>query len=154
MAESASAPKDLIGFLDHYLVRKAPFQIPPAGREGLVRFMPWIVLILLIVSVPAVLFALRLGAWAPGVYRWGDRGLYWSYGFRYWLWAPLVVLNFALMAAALPGLFARRMPGWRLAFYAELVSVLAALLSFAIVSGLLTALVAFYILFQIRSLYK
>jgi hypothetical protein len=65
-----------------------------------------------------------------------------------------VVLSFVLMAAALPGLFARRMSGWRLAFYAELISAAAAVLSLAIVSGLLTALIAFYILFQIRSLYR
>jgi hypothetical protein len=157
VAESASAPKDLIGFLDYYLVRKAPFQIPSAGREAIARFAPWIVIILLIVSVPVMLFALRLGAWAPvalGGSRWGGPGLYWAYGYGYWLWAPMVVVNFVLMAAALPGLFARRASGWRLAFFAELVRVLVALLSLAIVSGLLTALIAFYILFQIRSLYR
>ena len=158
MAESAAAPKDLIGFLDFYFVRKAPFQIPAAGREAIVRFGPWIVLVLLIVTVPTVLFVLRLGAWAPipiGGYRWGSPAVYaWPYAYEYWPWMLGVVLNFALMAAALPGLFARRMSGWRLAFYAELISAAGAVLSLAIVNGLLTAVIAFYILFQIRSSYK
>jgi hypothetical protein len=157
MAESAGAPKDLIGFLDYYFVRKAPFQIPPAGREWVVRFGPWIVLVLLIVTVPTVLFVLRLGAWSPipiGGYRWGNPAYAWPYAYSYWPWMLGLVLEFGLRAAALPGLFARRMSGWRLAFYAEVVGLAAALLSMAIVSGLLSALIGFYILFQIRSLYK
>lgn len=158
MAETASPPKDLIGFLDYYFVKKAPFQIPPAGREWLVRFGPWIVVILLIFAVPPVLFVLRRGAWTPiaiGGYRWGDPGAYsWGYAYGYWPWMLGILLHFGLMAAAVPGLFARRMSGWRLAFYAELVSVAAAVLSLAIVSGLVFALIAFYVLFQIRPLYK
>ena len=51
MAESAGAPKDLIGFLDYYFVSKAPFQIPQAGREWLAQFGPWIVIVLLVFIV-------------------------------------------------------------------------------------------------------
>jgi hypothetical protein len=156
VAQSVGAPKDLVGFLDYYFVRKAPFQIPPAGREWLVRFAPWIVIILLIVTVPAVLFVLRLGAWTPfpaGAFQRGEPYA-WPYTYAYWPWMLGVVLNFALRAAAVPGLFARRMSGWRLLFYAELIGVAAAFLSMAIVNGLLMGLVAFYILFQIRPLYK
>ncbi len=32
--DSTAAPKDLIGFLDYYLVQKAPFQIPQAAESG------------------------------------------------------------------------------------------------------------------------
>lgn len=37
---ATEAPKELIGFLDLYLVKKAPFQIPDAGREWIVKFGP------------------------------------------------------------------------------------------------------------------
>jgi len=59
---TAEAPKDLIGFLDFYLVKKAPFQIPDTGRELIVRFGPWITVVLLILLLPILLFALGLGA--------------------------------------------------------------------------------------------
>ena len=59
---ATEAPKDLIGFLDFYLVKKAPFQIPDAGRELIVRFGPWITVVLLILLLPTLLFVLGLGA--------------------------------------------------------------------------------------------
>ena len=59
---AAAAPKDLIGFLDFYLVKKAPFQIPDGAREWIVKFGPWITVVLLILTLPILLFALGLGA--------------------------------------------------------------------------------------------
>ena len=59
---TAAAPKDLIGFLDFYLVKQAPFQIPDGGREWIVKFGPWITVVLLILTLPILLFALGLGA--------------------------------------------------------------------------------------------
>ena len=55
------APKDLVGFLDFYLVKQAPFQIPDGGREWIVKFGPWITVVLLILTLPILLFALGLG---------------------------------------------------------------------------------------------
>ena len=40
MADTEQAPKDLFGFLDFYLVKKAPFQIPDGGREFIVKYGP------------------------------------------------------------------------------------------------------------------
>lgn len=159
MAASAGAPKDLIGFLDYYFVNKAPFQIPQAGREWLVQFGPWIVIVLLVLSLPAVLLLLGIGStWPPfGVsgYRWGYAQPYgWSYTNAHWLWLIGLVVPFALLALALPGLFARKMSGWRLAFYAEVISLIAGVAMLDVVSALIGALVWFYVLFQIRPLYK
>jgi len=153
MSDGSLAPRDLIGFLDYYFVKKAPFQIPQAGREWLVRFGPWIAIILLILWLPGLLWLLNVGStWAP----FADRGYYPAYHYSnaYWPWMLGVVAFFGLMVLALPGLFARRMSGWRLAFYAELVSVVTGLIVMDIVGALLGALIAFYVLFQIRPLYK
>lgn len=154
MADGTAAPRDLIGFLNYYFVTKAPFQIPQAGREWLVRFGPWIVVVLLILWLPGLMWLLNVGStWGPFASRWG---YYDSYHFSstYWPWMLGLVLSFALMVLALPGLFARRMSGWRLAFYAELVSLIAGLFALDIVGALIGALISFYILFQIRPLYK
>jgi hypothetical protein len=154
MAETTGAPRDLIGFLDYYFVKKAPFQIPQAGREAIVQFGPWIVVVLLVLSLPALLFLLGLGAWAPfGGYRWGySDAVGWAYA--YWPWMIGAIVRFVLMAMALPGLFARKMSGWTLVFYAELVSLVTGVLAMNLVGALIGALIAFYILFQIRPLYK
>ncbi len=59
--DTTQAPKDLIGFLDFYLVRKAPFQLPDNVREWIVKFGPWIALVLLVLSLPPLLFVLGIG---------------------------------------------------------------------------------------------
>jgi hypothetical protein len=159
MADATGAPKDLEGFLDYYFVKKAPFQIPAAGREWIVRFGPWIVIVLLVLSLPAILLLLGIGAtWTPltlGGYRWSDTDPYrWGYAYWYWPLMSGLVVHFALMALALPGLFARKMSGWRLVFYAQIVSLVAGVLAMNLVGALIGALIAFYLLFQIRPLYK
>jgi hypothetical protein len=139
-------PQDLIGFLDFYLVKKAPFQIPDGGREIIVRFGPWITLILLILTLPLLLFALGIGAvFIP------FGGIGYASGFG--VLTIFVIVEIGLMIAALPGLFARKMAGWRLLFYSQLVSIVYNVLSGSIVGGLLFGLISLYILFQVRPLY-
>jgi hypothetical protein len=140
-------PKDLIGFLDFYLVKKAPFQIPHGGREMIVRFGPWITHILLILTLPLLLFALGIGAvFIP------FGGIGYASGFG--VLTIFVIVEIGLMIAALPGLFARKMAGWRLLFYSQLVSIVYNVLSGSIVGGLLFGLISLYILFQVRALYQ
>ena len=139
-------PKDLIGFLDFYLVKQAPFQIPDGGREWIVKFGPWITVVMLILTLPILLFALGLGViYIP----FGGVG----YASGFGVLTLFVIVEVGLMIAALPGLFARKMAGWRLLFYSQLVSIVYNILSGHIVSGLLFGLIALYILFQVRPLY-
>jgi hypothetical protein len=147
---TAEAPKDLIGFLDFYLVKKAPFQIPDAGRELIVRFGPWITVVLLILLLPILLFALGLGALVLPFAGAGGVGYAASFG----LVTIFAIVEIGLMIAALPGLFARKMSGWTLLFYSQLVGVVHSLLVGNIIGGLLTALIGLYILFQVRPLYR
>jgi len=143
---ATEAPKDLIGFLDFYLVGKAPFQIPDGGREWIVKFGPWITVVLLILTLPILLFALGLGAiFIP------FGGVAYTSGFG--VLTIFIVVELGLMIAALPGLFARKMAGWRLLFYSQLVSIMYNVLSGNVVGGLLFGLIGLYILFQVRTLY-
>jgi hypothetical protein len=147
MADAEQAPKDLIGFLDFYLVKKAPFQIPEGGREFIVKFGPWITLVLLIISLPALLFVLGVGTFfAPmaGVAAASSFGIS----------AIFLIVQLGLRIAALPGLFARKMSGWNLLFYATLVGFVHSLVSYAIISGIIGALIGLYILFQVRTKYS
>jgi hypothetical protein len=145
--DSSQGPRDLTGFLDYYLVTRAPFQIPDGAREWIVRYGPWILLVLLVLSLPAVLIALGIGTF---VLPFSGVGYATGFGFV----TLFVVAGFVLRALALPGLFARRMQGWRLLYYATLVDLAGGILSGSIVGALIGALIGLYILFQVRSLYS
>ena len=112
----------------------------------IVKFGPWITVVLLILTLPILLFALGLGTI---LIPFGGVG----YASGFGLLTIFVVVEVGLMIAALPGLFARKMAGWRLLFYSQLISIVYNVLSGAIVSGLLFGLIALYILFQVRPLY-
>jgi hypothetical protein len=147
VADVSQAPKDIIGFFDYYFVKKAPFQIPDQGREAIVKWGPWITVVLVTLCLPLIMLLLGVGtALIP------FRGYYYASGFG--LAAIFLVFYFGLMIAALPGLFGRKMSGWRLMFYAEIASLAHAMLIFAVVPGIISALIAFYILFQVRSKYS
>jgi hypothetical protein len=145
--DASQAPKDIIGFLDFYLVKKAPIQIPENGRELIVKWGPWIAVILLALSLPLILVLLGIGtAFVPfGGY---------AYATGFGLATIFLIVHFALMIMALPGLFARKMSGWRLMFYAQVASLLEAMFYGAIARGLIFGLIAFYILFQVRTKYS
>ena len=145
--DSTAAPKDLIGFLDYYLVQKAPFQIPQGGGEWIVKYGPWITVVLLILMLPPLLFVLGVGT---ALMPFGGVG--YAAGFSYL--TVVLIVEIGLTLAALPGLFARKMSGWRLLFYAQIASLVFSLLSGNIISALIGALIGFYILFQVRSLYQ
>lgn len=147
MAETSQAPKDLVGFLDYYLVQKAPIQIPDAGREFIVKYGPWIALILLLISLPGLLIILGIGT---ALVPFG--GMAYSVGFTYS--ALFLILYYVLMIAALPGLFARRRSGWNLVFYAELISIVHSLTMGAIFGAIIGGLIGLYILFQVRTKYN
>ena len=148
MADNAGqAPKDIIGFLDFYFVKKAPFQIPEEAREIIVKWGPWVTVILLALMLPLALAVLGIGTiFMPfGGY---------AYATSFGLGAAFLILHFVLMIMSLPGLFARKMSGWRLMFYAQVASLIESIFYYAFLTGILTALIAFYILFQVRRKYS
>jgi hypothetical protein len=143
---TTEAPKDPIGFLDFYLVKKAPVQLPDGAKEWIVKFGPWITVVLLVLTLPILLFALGLGT---ALIPFGGP----AYAAGFGLLTIVLIIEIGLMVAALPGLFARKMSGWRLLFYSQVVGIVYNLLSGSIVGGILFGLIALYILFQVRPLY-
>jgi hypothetical protein len=143
---TAQAPKDLVGFLDYYLVKNAPFQLPAEVREFLVKFGPWIALVLLLLALPGLLLMLGLGA---AFMPFG--GAVYGVGFGYL--TVILLAQLVLMGLALPGLFKRQMSAWRLIFYSQLVGIVFSLLTGSILGALIGGLIGLYLLFQIRPLY-
>lgn len=141
------APKDLIGFLDFYLVKKAPIQLPDNAKEWIVHYGPWITIVVLVLTLPVLLAVLGIGTILMPF-----AGIGYATGFGFV--AIGLIIEIGLTVMALPGLFARKMSGWTLLFYARLVSVVTNLLAGAVVSALVVGLISLYLLFQVRPLYK
>jgi hypothetical protein len=79
-------------------------------------------------------------------------GLGYATGFGYL--AITILIELGLTVASLPGLFARKMSGWTLLFYARIVGAVSTLLAGDLIAALVGALISLYILFQVRGLYK
>jgi hypothetical protein len=144
-----SAPKDLMGMLEYYLVTKAPFQLPDGVKEFIVKFGPWIDVVLLVLFLPVILGVFGLSLFLSPFAMLGGAG----YTMWYWLGTIVLILQLVLQVIALPGLFARKMSGWTMVFYADVISLVYSLINGNILSGLVSALIGFYFLFQIKSKY-
>ena len=135
-------------FLDLYLGQKAP-QIPAIWRERLVTVIPWISLIIFVLTLPTILFLLGIGAaFLPAAMVYGH-----SAGIGFTISMILLGLSLLLQLLSLPGLFKRTHAGWRFAYFAELVSILSSIIYFSI-GGIIGSIVGLWILFQIKSYYK
>lgn len=136
--------------LEVYFVDKAPFKLPAGVKEFIVKWGPWITLILLIISLPALLLAFGLGALvAPFAFLGGLKS-----GVSYGVGMIFSVVVLVVEALALPGLFRRKLSGWRLMFYASLIGAIENLITFNLGGLVIGTLLSFYVLFQIKSYYK
>lgn len=137
----------LIATLDEYLVKKAPFALPDGVKEFIVRFGPWISLVLLVLSLPVLLVALGISTVLMPF-----AGVAYATGFGIVFWFTIVQV--ALLVLALPGLFARKMAGWTFLFYEQLVSFVGSLLLGSIVGAIVGVVIGLYFLFQVREKYS
>jgi len=133
-----------------YLVDKAPFAIPENIKELIVKYGPYLTILIIILAAPSLLALLGIGAvFMPFSYL---RGV--NYGFSYSLSMIVLAAGLILNLVALPGLFQRRLSAWRLMYYSVLVSALHSLISFNLGNLIISSLISLYVLFQIKSYYK
>lgn len=154
MATNDSGLKSSLGkleeILDLYLVKKAPFSLPDNVKEIIVRFAPWIALIVLIVSLPAVLVLFGLGTiLMPFSYLGGVHA-----GAGYTLSLIVLAVSLVIEAIAIPGLMKKQKNGWYLIYYSTLINAVYNLISFNLGGLIIGTLLSLYVLFQIKSYYK
>jgi hypothetical protein len=134
--------------LDLYLVDKAP-AIPTKWKEVLVKFLPWITLVMFILFLPIVLAVLGIGALLLPFSFIGGVGN----GMMYTLAVIVLAASLVLEALAIPGLFKQTRRSWNLLFYAALINALYNLLTFNLSGLVIGTLISLYLLFQIKSYY-
>lgn len=138
-------------WLNMYMVTKAPFQIPMGGKEFLATIAPYLIIIgvvLFVISLPALL---GLGVMMGGA---GMMAGYAGWGYISLVSLVSGIATVALEAWAVPGLFKRTNASWRLVFYATLVSFAGSILSFNLIGAVIGGVIGWYLLFQIKELYK
>lgn len=155
----ADMKKEVLGFvgkveawLDEYMVTKAPFQIPMGGKEFLAQVAPYFIIVFSILALPAILALFGFTAFlAPlAMVTWSGMG----WGFFGIVGVVTSIIALVLDVMAIPGLFKRTHASWRLLFYASLVSLVGGILSPGAVGAVIGAIIGWYILFQVKELYK
>lgn len=124
-------------------------EIPKGGREAIVAITPWLALIFGILGVIASLAGFGiLTVFSPAMIFFGGR-----FAGIALLNALLSLIASILLLMAFPGTKKRKTNGWMMLFYSEVVNVIGAIIALSL-SGVLVSLIAFYLLFQIKSYYK
>ncbi|OGK63153.1 hypothetical protein A2334_01725 [Candidatus Roizmanbacteria bacterium RIFOXYB2_FULL_38_10] len=134
---------------EEYLVKKAP-SLPDGVKEAIVKFGPWITLILMIMAAPIILGALGLGTILMPLGFLGGLGSGLNYSLSMIFTAVILVMELI----ALPGLFKRLKSAWNIMFYVTLIQAVHSLISFNLGGLIIGTLLSLYILFQIKSYYK
>lgn len=132
-----------------YLVKKAP-TLPPEAKENIVKYLPYIIVVVVFLSIPSILSLIGFGSLI-------NRSLY-SLGFYYrpsfFIHALFLTTSVVLSGLSIKGLFAKKVSGWRFIYYSTLVNGVWSIISFDIGGIVIGLLLPLYILFQIQNHYK
>ena len=141
---------NLITSLEEFF-KKAPV-LPPNVREIIVRFTPILSLVFGVLGIiTGALGLLSLTIFAPLAVMLNR----YSGGYGNGFIATLTLLvSSILLLMAYPGVKARKIHGWEMLFWSEAATIVGSIIQLDIVSALLSALIGFYILFQVKSYYK
>lgn len=143
----------LEAILDEYMVKKAPFTLPAELKSFIATVSPYLIIVFAVLGLPVILTGLGISAVLAPV---SMMGAAFGYGFGLNAMISLVIAIIALImeVVAVPGLFKRTRGGWNMVFYASIVSFIGNILSFNIIGGIIGAIIGWYILFQVKELYK
>ena len=139
-------------FLDEHMVKNAPFHIPAGGKEFLVTIVPYFVIITAVLVIAAIVGSLGLmTAFGP----FASMGMIGLYGGQPLLWISTILSAIVVFmeVSVLKGLRVRSHAAWKMMYYASLVSLASELVSFNIIGGIISSIIGWYILFQVKSLY-
>lgn len=145
-----------LGTIEQYLedVNKKLPPLPKKAVDVISQYMPWIILIVAVLMIPAILAVFSVNAlFGPASYY----GAYYAgttRGSIYYISWIFSMVAFVLEIIAIKGLMARKISAWRMVFWATLISAIGTLLTGEIFSFIISLAIGLYILFQIKQNYK
>ncbi|MCE7065736.1 hypothetical protein [Dyadobacter sp. CY326] len=117
-------------------------------KEFLVQYGPYIILVLSIIGIFGLLTALGIGGAALGL---GAVSV--GIGFNFYLSIALGIVTLIMYLMAFSPLKARKRSGWNLLYYALLVGLVSNLIQLSILGAIISGVIGFWVLFQIREKY-
>ena len=123
--------------------------LPTNAKETLVKYMPVIALIFgiigILLSLAGIVALTTLASLAliTGAHGFGGGFL----AAIFWLASSVLLL------AAYSGTKAHKIGGWNMLFWSEVVYLIGSLITLSILQGIISALIGFYILYQIKPYY-
>jgi hypothetical protein len=152
---SKGALAQLEATLYEYMVKKAPFALPMGAKEFIVKAAPYLIIIFALLALPLIFAAIGLSSVLAPFAMMGAYGYGIGWGFSAMVALAVSVIVLVLEIMAVPGLFKRTKGGWKMLFYASIISLIGSILSVSgIISGIIGAIIGWYILFQVRDMYK
>lgn len=135
--------------LETYLVKKAP-TLPEGWKKAIVKVLPWLVIIFLVLSLPAVfaLFGISTLLLPVSVITTFGNSI------NYMLGLIFLIAALITQALAIPGLFQQDKKGWRLLYYSVLLTGVYNLFTLSLGSLLIGTGISLYVLFQIKNYFK
>lgn len=160
-AETANGAKDmkaeaknLVGkleaLLDRYMVKDAPFTLPLGLKEFIVTASPYLIIIVALMMLPVIAGVIGVATLSAPFAMMSGYG----FGFSAIITLIAALIALVLQVMAIKGLFKRAHSAWRLVFYASIVSFVGSILALNIIGGIVSAIISWYILFQVKEFYK
>ena len=148
---SSKTTTNVIDMLGDWYAKAPP--LPKRWCERLVSIIPILTLIFGIIGIILTIGGLGVFTTTSPLAVVGGPAAMSAYGTGF-LMELIYLVGWVLFLAAYPGLKGRKLKGWKLLFWSEVVFLIGGLVSMAILSAIIGALIAFYFLYQIRSYYK
>ncbi|MEO6284943.1 MAG: hypothetical protein ABIN80_15515 [Dyadobacter sp.] len=117
-------------------------------KEFLVKYGPYIMLFFSVLGILGLLTAFGVGG---AVFGMGAASV--GLGAAFYIGVALGVVTLIMYLMAFTPLKARKRAGWNLLYYAMLVGLVSNLIQFQIVGFIISGLIGFWVLFQIREKY-
>ncbi len=144
----ASSTANIINTVEEWY-SKLP-ALPKDVRDVIAKITPWLALIFGVLGVLGAIAALGIFTAFSPLAMMGGGAMALGNGM---ITAVLALVSSALLLAAFPGTRKYKLSGWNLLFWSEAVTLLSSVLAISL-SGILFSLIAFYLIFQIKSHYK
>ena len=148
---STTNSTDIIDTMGQWFDKFPP--LPKNWRDTLARIAPLLSLIFGILGIIVAIGGLGLLTTTSPLAFLGGASSVSSYGTGI-LSVLIYLVGSVLLLASYPGLKAKKHKGWKLLFWSEVANLVGGLVSLAILSAIVGALIGFYLIFQIRSYYK
>lgn len=140
-------------FFEDIYVKKAPFTIPENWKEILVKIIPYLNVVGIILSLLALPVLLGFGALSTMAGVATGAALNPLNNIFGILTLVFTLAGLALSVMAAQGLFKRKASAWKLMFYNSLLSAVQNVLMLNITGLVITFLIGFYVLYQVKAKY-